>query len=110
MTDTNLIALGYELEALAKALDHYAATGCETGEAEAAEEDRLWAWSDRVLDAIANEGPSSPEGLGVKLQAVEHLNRIGELRPADRMAEAETKSDRLAWAIVQDLLAEREAA
>jgi hypothetical protein len=39
MADTNLIALGLELQELAGALDHYAATGCETGEAEAAEED-----------------------------------------------------------------------
>ena len=110
MTDTNLISLGHELNALAKALDHYAATGCETGEAEAAEEDRLWAWSDRLLDAIADERSSSPEGLAVKLQAIEHVNRIGELTPTDRVTGAETKSDALAWTIVRDLLAERAAA
>ncbi|POR40074.1 hypothetical protein CRT23_25910 [Methylobacterium sp. V23] len=107
MADTHLIALGHELDALAKALDHYAATGGETGEAEAAEEDRLWAWSDRVLDAIATERSSSPEGLAVKLQAIEHLNRIGDLTPADRITDAETKSDVLAWAIVRDLVSQR---
>jgi hypothetical protein len=110
MADTNLIALGHELDALAKALDHYAANGCESGEAEAAKEDRLWAWSDRVLDAIATERSSSPEGLAVKLQAVEHVNRIGELTPDDRVTVAETQSDQLAWAIVRDLLAGRAAA
>ena len=110
MAETNLIALGHELDALAKALDQYAATGCESGEAEAAEEDRLWAWSDRLLDAIAAERSSSPEGLAVKLRAVEHLNRIGEMTADDRVTGAGTQSDRLAWAIVRDLIAERAAA
>jgi hypothetical protein len=63
-----------------------------------------------VLDAIASERSSSPKGLAVKLQAVEHVNRIGELTPDDRVTGAETQSDRLAWAIVRDLLAERATA
>ena len=60
-----------------------------------------------MLNAIAEVRPSGREGLGVKIRAIEHLNQIGELSPEDRISGAETQSDRLAWAIVRDLMAER---
>lgn len=109
MTDTKLIELGHELKAHAAAEAHYALHGLPTGEAEAAEEARLAAWSETILKGIAEERPTTPEGWAVKLRAVAYFNEAGELTPADRVAQAGSGSDAMAWAIVRDMMEARAA-
>lgn len=105
-----MLGLGVQLDALDQAQAEYAANGAATPQAEAAEEQRLATWRASVLNAIAAARPSSPAGWRVKLAAVEHCNRTGGLTPRDRITEAETRADALAWALVADLLAERAGA
>lgn len=108
--DADLIALGAQLDAYDQAVWEYSANGASTPEYEAVEEDRLSAWSHVLFPAIAAARARTPAGWRVKLQAVQHMNRTGDLTPGDRIAETTNHADALAWAIVRDLLAERAAA
>lgn len=104
MTDDKLIALGRELDAYAAAEAHYGLNGLLTGEAEAAEEARLGAWYETILNRIMDARPTTSKGWSVKLRAIEYCNSAGELTPADRVEQAESRSDALAWTLIRDML------
>lgn len=107
MSDSALLALGHQLEALAQAEATYYANGCATPGAEAAEEERLRAWGERLFPALAETRATTPEGWAVKLAAMRYFNEAGELTPGDRVNGAASHSEALAWAIVRDLLEAR---
>lgn len=107
--DAGLLALSRELDALIEAEDAYYAHGVAAPDTEAAAEERLRAWSDRVYGAII-EARATPAGRALKRRAMEHFNALGELTPDDRIAEAGSHSEALAWAMVRDLMAERAGA
>ncbi|MCJ2032629.1 hypothetical protein [Methylobacterium sp. J-068] len=101
MADTRLHQLGRELIELTAAEAFYYG-GPENTETDAAEEERLAAWSASVDAAIIAERPTTREGLLIKLAAVARYNTYGALTWEDRFAEGAT-SDAIAWSIVRDL-------
>lgn len=101
VSDAKLLELGRELIALTAAeAFHFGAP--ENPETDAAEAERLSAWSATVSAAIIQERPATREGMLIKIAAVERFNTYGALSWEDRFAEGAT-SDAIAWSIVRDL-------
>ena len=105
MSDAKLLDLGQKFEVYDKYFWEY----CEgpprnNHKEQIAAEKKLDALGEGLFESILSERAETAEGIAVKIAAILHANKSGELSWEDRFDEAHGHSDAVAWSIVRDLV------